>query len=47
MYFAAKYWRRTRTLELLEIDFFSGSRENDEKDEEPKSRIRRMLHALA
>ncbi|TNY18711.1 amino acid permease [Rhodotorula diobovata] len=47
-YLAARSWQKCKTLDLLEVDFFSGSRDNDETPEPVgKSRWRRALAAFA
>ncbi|BGP45654.1 hypothetical protein JCM10450v2_001484 [Rhodotorula kratochvilovae] len=47
VYLAARWWQRCTTLELLEIDFFTGSRDNDEPETREKSPWKRALQAFA
>ncbi|GAA5847830.1 hypothetical protein JCM9279_006654 [Rhodotorula babjevae] len=48
IYFGARWWQKCETLDLLEIDFFSGSRDNDETPVSVgKSKWRRALSAMA
>ncbi|BGO93492.1 hypothetical protein NBRC10512v2_005801 [Rhodotorula toruloides] len=46
-YLGGRLWLRCETLSLLEIDFFSGSRDNDETPvEKPRTPLKRFLKAL-
>ncbi|BGP26330.1 hypothetical protein JCM10295v2_005278 [Rhodotorula toruloides] len=47
IYICGRLWLRCKTLSLLEIDFFSGSRDNDEAAvEKPRTPVKRFLRTL-
>ncbi|GAA5983485.1 hypothetical protein JCM11641_005824 [Rhodosporidiobolus odoratus] len=47
VYIAAKFWQRCSWPALLELDYFSGSRDNDESIEpKPKNTFQRIWHTV-